>query len=115
MRQPRTWRHGLVVGLVAYGAVAAFYLALSLAIGCTVVALIDCAERHPTRARAVTAVIVAGFVVTVIAVGVLSAPIRPLLPWWSIVVANGFATACAGWYMIRRRPGLVRRLTLAPV
>ncbi len=156
----RGWRQGLVVGLIAYAAVAAFYtafdllaargplytvhflgvaafrglrdpvvlqyplqldlpaifwynamhLALSLAIGLVVVGLVDRAERYPAQARLMLGVIVAGFVVTVLAVGWLTAPMRPVLPWWSIVVANGLATALAGAYLLGRRPGLLGRL-----
>jgi Na+-driven multidrug efflux pump len=50
--------------------------------------------------------IVAGFVVTVIVVGLLSAPMRPVLPWWSIVAANASATLLAGAYLLRKRSGL---------
>jgi hypothetical protein len=58
----------------------------------------------------ILAVLVAGFVVTVLAVGTLTASIRPLLPWWSIVAANAAAVALAGGYLLRRRPGVAHRL-----
>ena len=54
--------------------------------------------------------IVGGFLVTIAVVGVISEPIRPVLPWWSIVVANGAASTCAGVYLLRARPGIWRRL-----
>ena len=137
----RTIREGLIVGGIAYIAVAAFYgvfdllaargvlfsvdllgkavfqglrdpavlglpiqpdlaaivqynalhLAVSLGIGLTVTGLIGHSERHPTRARVVSLIIMSGFVVTVVAVGWLTASIRALVPWWSIVMANGLA------------------------
>jgi hypothetical protein len=57
---------------------------------------------------------VAGFVLTVIVVSWLSAEIRVLLPWWSIVLANSLAVALSAWYLSRRNPSLTRRL-LAPL
>ncbi len=156
----RTIREGLVVGLIAYVAVALFYaafdflaargtlytvdllgkavfrdfrdagvlgrpiridptaifwyngihLALSLAIGLVVTRLVRQAEERPAQGRLVLAVIVAGFVVTVLAVGQLTTPMRQVLPWWSIVLANALATIVAGVYLLRRHPGLVHRL-----
>jgi hypothetical protein len=88
----------------------ALHFVASLAIGLFVTRLVDQAETNPAQRTAILFVIVAGFVVTVFAVGVLSAPIRPVLPWWSIVVANAAAAALAGWYLLRRRPGLLGRL-----
>ena len=93
--------------LLGYNAV---HLAISLAIGVTVVGLASHAERHPARASAVTAIIVAGFAVTVVAVGLLTTAIRPLLPWWSIVVANSFAVLVAGRYLLRKHPELWGKL-----
>jgi len=84
----------------------ALHLVISLAIGLIVVRLVEQAERHPSQALLMVRLIAAGFVVTIIVVGVLSAPMRPVLPWWSIVVANALATVLAGVYLIRKRPGL---------
>jgi uncharacterized membrane protein YqjE len=156
----RTVREGVVVGLIAYVAVAAFYalfdflaargtlytldllgkavfrglrdpavlmlpahpdrvamawynalhLAISLAVGLVVTSLVAQAELKPTRARLMGLVIVAGFCVTILAVGAMSDAIRPVLPWWSIVVANGLAVLLAGTYLIRHHPGTWRRL-----
>lgn len=156
----RTLRQGLVVGLIAYAAVAVFYAAfdllaargslytvdllgkavfrglrdpsvlqyaiqpdlgavflynglhlfLALAIGLVVTRLVDQADRHPSQGPLVLLVIVAGFVVTVYAVGALTQPMRPLLPWWSIVAANAFAALLAGLYLLRTRPGLLGRM-----
>lgn len=156
----RTLRQGLIVGLIAYAAVALFYavfdvlaargtlytvdllgkavfrglrdpsvlqypiqpdpgavflynglhLLLALVIGLIVTRLVDQADRHPSQGPLILLVIVAGFVVTVYAVGALTAPMRPLLPWWSIVAANAFATLVAGLYLLRKRPGLLGRM-----
>ena len=157
----RTVRDGIVVGFIAYAAVAVFYsafdlfaarqplytvdhlgkavfrglrdpavlllpsqadmgaifwynglhLVLSVLIGLIVVRLVTQAQQHPSEARAVFAVIVAGFVVTILAVGWLTTPMRPILPWWSIVVANVLASALAGWYLLRKRPGLWQQVS----
>jgi hypothetical protein len=81
-----------------------FHLVSSLAIGLVVTSLLLRAEQRPAETRVISAVIGAGFVVTVLAVGVLTGSIRPLLPWWSIVVANSLATAAAAVYVLRRHP-----------
>jgi len=88
----------------------ALHLVGALAIGLIVTSAAVYAERQASKAYGVLAFIVAGFVVTVFGVGALTAPMRPVLPWWSIVVANGLATVLAGAYLLRRRPGLWQRL-----
>jgi len=88
----------------------ALHLILSLAIGLIVVRLVAQAEGHPSQARAMLFTIVAGFVVTILAVGFLTEPMRALLPWWSIVVANAVAVFVAGSYLLRTHPGIWRRL-----
>lgn len=82
------------------------HLGLSLGIGLVVATLVSKAERHPSRAPFMLALIVAGFVVTVLVVGALSAPIRGVLPWWSIVVANGLSVVLAGSWLLNRHPHL---------
>ena len=162
MQRERSWvREGLVVGFIAYAAVAVFYsafdllasrgmlftvdlmgralfqglrdpavlmfpittdlrmvfgynavhLAVSLSVGLTVVRLVEVGERDSVMAPRVLLVIIAGFVLTVLGVGYVTAPLRELLPWWSIILANALATACAGWYLLRRRPGVLVHLT----
>ncbi|MDH5628183.1 MAG: hypothetical protein OEY69_07805, partial [Candidatus Krumholzibacteria bacterium] len=86
------------------------HFSISLAIGLVVTGLVEYADRHPARARLVTLVIVAGFVVTVYGVNLLIGPVRALVPWWSIVVANLFAVLLAGLYLMKQRPGVGRRL-----
>jgi len=86
------------------------HLVLSLAIGQVVAHLVQRADARPKQGRLMLGVMVLGFVVTVLAVGFLTASMRPLLPWWSIVVANGLAVVVAGSYLARRHPGLTRHL-----
>jgi hypothetical protein len=88
----------------------AFHLVASLAIGLVVMGLVARAERRPDQATPIFGLIVAGFVVTIVAVGWLSAPIRPVLPWWSIVVANSLAVLLAGTWVLRSRPGVWGRV-----
>lgn len=116
MRDPSVLRLPVplhIPGILGYNAL---HLALSLAIGVVVMHLIGHAERVPGHARLVTAVVVLGFVLTIAVVGWLSTPIRPMLPFWSIVVANTLAVALAAAYVVRRRPGVIARLlgTTAP-
>lgn len=156
----RTLREGVVVGFIAYVAVAGFYalfdllaargslytldllgkavfrglrdpavlqlplepdrgamllynslhLVISLVIGLIVTWLAAQAERRPEHAQLAGIMIVTGFFITILAVGLLTAPIRPLLPWWSMVVANALAVLLAGWYLIKRHPAVWRRL-----
>lgn len=83
---------------------------LALAIGLVVIQLVERAEHQPAQARLMLGAIIAGFVVTVFVVGWLTSPMRPVLPWWSIVVANLLASVLAGWYLLRTRPGLWQRM-----
>lgn len=88
----------------------ALHFGLSLLIGFTVTRLVVQSERRPEHARLAGLTIITGFVVTILAVGLLTTPIRPLLPWWSIVVANALAVLLAGSYLIKKHPGVYRRL-----
>jgi hypothetical protein len=81
-----------------------FHLVVSLAIGVAVTVLVIVAERRPPVAPLVMSVIVAAFVVLVVTVGILTTPIRSLLPWWSIVAANVLAAVAAGVLLLRRHP-----------
>ena len=100
----------LFTGLRVILLYSAVHLVIALAIGLTVARLADYAETHAARARWMTAIIIGGFFVTIVAVGVLTAPFRELLPWWSIIVANALAALFAGLYLIRRRRGVFGRL-----
>lgn len=88
----------------------AFHLLAAVTIGLVVMHLVDRVERRPSQAPVVLLVLLSGFVATVVAVGFLTVPIRPLLPWWSIVVANSLAVVAAAVYVTKRRPGVAGRL-----
>jgi len=87
------------------------HLLLALVIGMIVARLVEHGERQPSHAPIILLVIVAGFVGTIAAVGLLTSPIRPLLPWWSIVVANALAVVVGSAYLLWRRPDTWRRLS----
>lgn len=165
MTSPNRWiREGVVVGLIAYAAVAIFYLAFDLVaargalftvnqlgqlmlngsagpavtgesvpldmtaivgysamhlaaallIGLLVCRLVHEAELQPMIALVALLFIVAGFAATIAGVGLLSAPIRDVLPWWSIMAANALAVLVAGLVMIKRHPGFLGRMTVTP-
>ena len=94
-------------GILIYSAV---HLALSVVIGFIVTRLIAQAERDPGQARTMLALIVAGYVLTIAGIGYLTAPLRQLLPWWSIVVANSAAVIVTAAWLLRRHPGLAGRM-----
>jgi len=112
----RGWRDPSVLGFpiqldfMALAGYNGLHLLISIAIGFTVTGLVLHAERRPAHARLVGLIIVAGFVVTVLGVGALTSPMRPLVPWWSIALANGMAVIVGGWYFVRKHPGLWSRL-----
>ncbi|HEY3285843.1 MAG TPA: hypothetical protein VGJ96_01840 [Gemmatimonadaceae bacterium] len=110
LRDPSVLQFPMAVDLTSVFWYNAVHLALSLAIGLVVLALVEFAERDPGRAGLMAGAIATGFAVTVAIVGRLTEPMREVLPWWSIVVANGAATLCAAIYLLRRRPGLWRRM-----
>jgi heme A synthase len=113
LRDPEVLMFPVTLDVAAIVSYNSLHLALALIIGLVVTWLVGYAEEHPPRRFAVVLVIIAGFVVTVLAVGMLTAGMRPLLPWWSIVMANILAVALAGVYLMRRRPGLAGRMVAA--
>jgi Na+-translocating ferredoxin:NAD+ oxidoreductase RnfD subunit len=90
------------------------HLLISLASRFIVTGLVAQAERRPARAHLVGLAIVMGFVVSIIGVGLLTSQVRPVLPWWSIVLANALAVVLAGSYVVHRHPGFWRRLIPFP-
>ena len=87
------------------------HLTLSLGIGLVVTRLIELAEQRPAQARPILGAVALGFVATVMIVSALTAPMRVLLPWWSIVVANTAAVVVTAAWLVRRHPGLAGRMT----
>ncbi len=86
------------------------HLIASIAIGLFVLGLVEYAEKNRRRAGLVAGLIVAGFAATIAVIGRLTEPMRDLLPWWSIVMANAGASACSAYGLLKLRPGLVQRM-----
>ena len=86
------------------------HLLIALIIGLIVTGLLGYSEQHQSRRYGVLFVIIAGFIVTIVGVGMLTTGIRPVLPMWSIVLANAFAVLLAGAYLVRRRPMILNHL-----
>jgi hypothetical protein len=112
LRDPSVLQFPVDIDREAIAMYNTLHLVIAMAIGFVVATLVSAAEQKPERRRIVTAIIVAGYVVTVIGVGTLTMPERDVLPWWSIIVANAVATAVAGAYLIVRHPGFWRRPAL---
>jgi hypothetical protein len=104
LRDPAILQFPLALDATVIFGYNAFHLVVSLAIGLVVTSLVVRAARQFEDAPVILLVIVAGFVVTVFAVGFLTAGIRPLLPWWSILIANVLATFAGGVYLVWRYP-----------
>jgi hypothetical protein len=88
----------------------AVHLALSLGIGATVMWLVGRADRDRAHRPLMLLLVVGGYVATIAAVAWVSAPIRDVLPLWSIVAANTLAVSAGAGYIEHRRPGIIRRL-----
>ena len=86
------------------------HLVLSLSIGVAMAWLVGRAQRHRQDAWLSLFVLVGGFAAIVAVAGVLTAPVRELLPTWSIASANLYAVTLAGIYLLWRRPGVWRTL-----
>ena len=89
----------------------ALHLFASLAIGFVVTGLIAHSIERPARAPIILVVLIGGFVGTVALIGVVTIPMRPVLPWWSIILANTLAVVIAMRYVIRQFPTVFGRLT----
>ncbi len=111
LRDPGVLQMPMELDVAAIIWYSGLHLVLSLAIGMIVTSLIAYSEQHPEKSTLVLLILIAGFVVTVAAVGMLTSGFRELLPWWSIVVANILAVICAGAYLVRQRPGTWQRLS----
>lgn len=94
----------------AVSAYTAVHLALSLLIGLVVLRIVHDFVAGALGRPLFVGIIVGGGMVTVGVVGALSGPLREVLPWWSIVVANLLAAGAAGVAVLRWRPDLVSRL-----
>ena len=110
LRDPGVLQGPMRLDLMAIFWYNGLHLLIALAIGLTITSLAQQVEWHPSRARLIQFTIMAGFLIIMLAVGLLTTPIRPLLPWWSIVAANAIAALLAAWYLLRKRPGFWRLL-----
>ena len=100
----------LGINLSAVIGYSAVHLVASLLIGILVCRLVHEAELQPMLAQVALLFIVAGFAATIAGVGLLSASIRGVLPWWSIMMANALAVLVAGLVLLRRHPEFLVRL-----
>ena len=110
LRDPSVLGTPIAVHLSAVLLYTALHLGMALLIGIFVSWLTAHLEGPPSEVRLAALLIVAGFLVTIFGIGMVSSPIKTLLPWWSVVLANALAVAVAGAYLLRRHPGLGRRL-----
>ena len=107
---PSVLQRAIPLDLTAIFWYNALHLVFSLTIGLVVVRLLTEAVQRPGRARGVLVILVAGFLVTVLAVAQLTEPIRGLLPFWSIVLANALAVFVVGRFLVKKHPGIWRTL-----
>jgi len=114
LRDPAVLQFPVDLDPLAMLAYNALHFVIALAIGFVVAALVTLAEENEAHRRLVRFMIAGGYAVTVAMVGLLTAPMREVVPWWSILVANAAAMALAGTYLGRKHPGLWHRLALAP-
>jgi hypothetical protein len=114
LRDPTVLRLPMDIDAGAIWLFNGLHLVVSLAIGLVVTWLVSQAEGPPARARLAMLTIVAGFFITILGVGLFSSPIRDLLPWWSVVLANVLAVLVGGAYLLRKHPGLLHRWMTSP-
>lgn len=110
LRDPAVLQLPITVNYVAVMLYTAMHFVLAVGIGMVVSWLISQLEGPPAQVRLAALLIVAGFLVTVFAIGMASNPIKTLLPWWSVVLANALAVIVAGVYVLRGHPAVVRHL-----
>lgn len=113
LRDPSVLATPVAIDLTAVALYTLLHLVAAIAIGLVVSWLAAQLEGPPSQTRLAILVIVAGFFVTVFGIGMVSSPIKVLLPWWSVVLSNLLAVVVAGAYLLGRHPGLVRHLALA--
>lgn len=86
------------------------HLTLSLAAGLVAGWLLFETERHHFIWYFVLIIFVAGFLFSLLAIGIVGAEIAHLIPWWSVVVANLIWAAALGCYLWYQHRGLLARL-----
>jgi hypothetical protein len=109
LRDPSVLRMPVQTDMTAIFLFNGLHLVASLAIGFVVCWLVLQAETSHVWGRPALLTIVAGFFVTIFGIGMLSSPIRNMLPWWSVVAANALAVVVAASYLLRHHPTLFHR------
>lgn len=110
LRDPSVLATPIAINLTAVLLYTALHLVIALAIGLFVSWLASHLEGPPREVRLAALLIAAGFFVTIFGIGMVSSPIKELLPWWSVVLANGLAVVVAGAYVLSKHPALRQRL-----
>lgn len=106
LRDPAVLLSPIELNMMAIFLYNSLHLIIALIIGMIVIGLVDFTERQPAQAQRILFILIIGFIVTVACVGFLTSSIRPLLPWWSIVIANMLSVILAGIYLIKKHPGI---------
>ena len=96
-----------VSAMVAYNSV---HLALSLAVGVFVASLVARVEERPSRGYSVLVILLGGYLITIVGVGMFVRGVAPLLPFWTIVLVNTLAAVAGGLYLARAHPTLAQRV-----
>lgn len=93
--------------ILAYNGV---HLVLSLLAGFVAAWLVFETERHHNLWYFLFFVFLAGFVYSLVAIGIVGAEIAELVSWWSVAVANLAWVIAMGGYLFLTHRGLVREL-----
>lgn len=112
LRDPAVLLSPMELDITAIFLYNTLHLIIALIIGMIVIGLVDFTERQPSKAQRILFFLFLGFVITVASVGYLTSSIRPLLPWWSIVIANILSIILAGFYLLKKHPGIGPHLIL---
>ncbi len=86
------------------------HLVLSLVAGIVAAWLLFETERHHFIWYFVMFVFLAGFLYSLLAVGIVGAEIAHLVPWWSVIVANLIWVVALGGYLWYQHRGLIAQL-----
>jgi membrane-bound metal-dependent hydrolase YbcI (DUF457 family) len=85
------------------------HLFVALAVGLFVAWLVARVEERPSLGPPVLALLVSGFVATIVLVRFLTQEVGPLLPFWSIMIANTLVALGGGTFLWYAHPGLWSR------
>lgn len=99
-----------VGAMVAYNFL---HLGLALMVGLFVAWLVARVEERPERGVIAVVLLMAGYLVTISAVRALTLGLGPLLPFWSIVIANTLVALGGIAFLWHRHPGLWARMSAA--